>query len=291
MNTVWSKYIQGINTLYLSRTLRFHDRFRDRYIELFNLDTNKPLKILEIGCGPGALSGALARWYPNATVTGIDRDDAFIEFAGQTEPAADFLVGDATGLPFADGTFDVTISHTVSEHVDPRYFYPEQLRVLKPGGVCLVLSCRKNIHAPAPCTAPSAQETAFWKKGDAHYDDSSISDLIGKFAADEAQLPLTMEEYGFRHIATGYVTVALTPDHPSVSRDLAYDMIVADKAMELENVQKVADALPDAFTAADVEATLTAIREKYDNRLALYDAGDRQWDTAVSVIMVVRGEK
>ena len=36
---------------------------------MFNLDHNKNLKILEIGCGPGALAEALHRWYPKAEIT------------------------------------------------------------------------------------------------------------------------------------------------------------------------------------------------------------------------------
>ncbi len=52
MNDIWSKYVQGTNTLYCSRKLRFDDLFAEQYKALFTLDTNKPLKILEIGCGP-----------------------------------------------------------------------------------------------------------------------------------------------------------------------------------------------------------------------------------------------
>lgn len=119
MNTIWSQHIQGINTLYWSRKLRFDDLFRDQYTKLFSLNPSKPLHILEIGCGPGALAGALLRWYPRATITAIDRDSAFVEFAGEKEKGITFLEGDATALPFADNSFDVTISNTVAEHIDP----------------------------------------------------------------------------------------------------------------------------------------------------------------------------
>ena len=81
MNTVWSSQIQGVKTLYYSRKLRFDDAFAQQYKALFNLDEHKKLKILEIGCGPGALAGALHRWFPNAEITAIDRDKEFIRFA------------------------------------------------------------------------------------------------------------------------------------------------------------------------------------------------------------------
>ena len=59
MNVVWSQYVQGINTLYFSRKLRFDDLFAAQYTSFFQLDAGKNLKFLEIGCGPGALAGAL----------------------------------------------------------------------------------------------------------------------------------------------------------------------------------------------------------------------------------------
>ena len=62
MNTIWSKYVQGTKTLYYSRKLRFDDLFSDQYRDLFELDAKQELRILEIGCGPGALAGALHRY-------------------------------------------------------------------------------------------------------------------------------------------------------------------------------------------------------------------------------------
>ena len=47
MDTSWSRYIQGCKTLYSSRRLRFHDRFRHRFAELFTLE-DRPMRILEV---------------------------------------------------------------------------------------------------------------------------------------------------------------------------------------------------------------------------------------------------
>ena len=91
MNDIWSKYIQGANTLYYSRKLRFDDVFMEQYKAIFNLDEKKNLKILEVGCGPGALAGALHRWYPKAEITAIDRDSRFIEFAKEHEDGILFV--------------------------------------------------------------------------------------------------------------------------------------------------------------------------------------------------------
>ena len=74
MNNFWSENIQGVRTLYLSRKLRFHDRFFGQYKRIFNLDENADIRILEIGCGPGALAESLHRWFPKAEITAVDTD-------------------------------------------------------------------------------------------------------------------------------------------------------------------------------------------------------------------------
>ena len=163
MNNVWSEHIQGIMTLYLSRKLRFDDVFFEQYNRVFRLDTEVNLKILEIGCGPGALAESLHRWYPKAEITAIDRDSNFISFAQDKIAGVTFMEGDATRLPFADNSFDVTISNTVQEHVEPSAFWGEQKRVLKPDGVCLCLSARKGLHCQAPCLEMTKEEKEFWE--------------------------------------------------------------------------------------------------------------------------------
>ena len=126
MNTIWSDHVQGVQTLYLSRKLRFDDQFFAQYQKVFNLDQTAKLRVLEIGCGPGALAEALHRWYPRAHITGIDRDSNFVCFAAENISGVTFCEGDATRLPFEDGSFDVTISNTVSEHIEPELFWKEQ---------------------------------------------------------------------------------------------------------------------------------------------------------------------
>ncbi len=289
MDTVWSRYVQGCMTLYSSRLLRFHDRFRERYTQLFALE-DRPLRILEVGCGPGALAGALHRWYPQAEVVGLDRDAEFIRFARKHEPGATFLEGDATGLPFPDGAFDVTVSNTVQEHVEPSAFFGEQLRVLRPGGVCLVLSSRRGLHAVAPCLKWNGKEKAFWEKV-GELDDSMAKYGVCRYPMSEAELPAAMEAYGFREVRTGYVTADLTPDDPTVSPDLAREMILSGKYNDLEALDSAVLTLGDRLSPEEVRGIRERIEEKYALRLEQYIRGEKQWDTAVSVILVLRGVK
>ncbi len=194
-NTIWSEHVQGIMTLYLSRKLRFDDMFFTQYEGLFDLDRSAEIKILEIGCGPGALAESLHRWYPGAHITAIDRDSNFISFAKENIPGVDFREGDATRLPFEDGTFDVTISNTVQEHVEPAAFWGEQRRVLKPGGVCLCLSARKGLHCTAPCLEKTEKEKAFWESILQSEDDLEKF-RVCRFPMSESEIPASMEKNG-----------------------------------------------------------------------------------------------
>ena len=290
MNVIWSQFVQSIHILYSSRQLRFHDFFAPQFTSFFSLNPKEPLRILEIGCGPGALSGILHRWYPQAEITGVDRDSEFIRFARQQESGITFLEGDATCLPFPDDSFDVTISHTVSEHIEPSRFFSEQHRVLKPGGVCLVLSSRKGIHIPSSCVEPGEQEQAFWEKAD-KYDDTMEKYAICKYPLNEAELPITMEKYGFHDIQTGFATIDLTPDNPKYPPTLAHDMINVNRCNDLEAIEARLRISPDHFTREEIETMKRIVNEKYDLRIQQYDQGIRHWDTDVSIIMMVRGIK
>lgn len=290
MNIIWSQYVQGTKTLFYSRKLRFDDMFAEQYKSLFELNEKGNIKMLEIGCGPGALAGALHRWYPNAEVTAVDRDSEFVRFAKEHEKGIAFMEGDATALPFEDNTFDVTISNTVSEHIEPSQFYGEQLRVLKPGGICLVLSSRKGINLAPSCITFSEYEQQFWKKAE-QYDDSMEKYSVCKYPMSEAQLPAAMEKYGFNDIRTGYAIIDLTPDDPKFSPALAHDMINASRYTSLDAIDSVLHTMPEHFMAEEVEEMKRLANAKYDTRIKQYECGEKQWDTNVSIIMVVRGTK
>ena len=280
MNSIWSDHIQGVMTLYLSRKLRFDDAFFDQYDRLFQIDRNRAHKILEIGCGPGALAESLHRWYPNAQITAIDRDSRFIAFAKANSNGIDFREGDAMNLPFEDRHFDVVVSNTVQEHVEPTAFWLEQRRVLKPGGICLCLSARKGLYCTAPCLETTAVEKAFWDSV-SQSEDAIERYGVGKYRLSEAELPAAMERYGFSDVSTGYAIIDLTPDSPKYAPEMAETMIEAMRVNDLE-------AIASAHAPNDRDA-MDAVNAKYDERIRLYREGIRQWDTSVSVTMVVRG--
>jgi len=290
MNTIWSTYVQGIGTLYNTRLLRFSDLFQGKYREAFRIDDKE--RILEIGCGPGALAESLARWYPKARVYGVDRDSNFIAFAKQQNPMIQYTEGDATALAFEDESVDVTISNTVAEHIEPSKFYGEQYRVLKENGVCLVLSARRGINIAAPCISErSAFEKEIWVRVEKQLAEVDEKFSVCAYPQNEAELPLCMERYGFRNVTTEYLTVNLTPDNPVYTKEMAHAMINANRQVSLDAADDLLRNAAGIVTADEVEELKRLINGKYDKRIELYDKGIKQWDTNVSVTMVVRGEK
>ena len=290
MNTVWSDYVQNIGTLYCSRMLRFSDEYKEKYMKAFRIDNN--VRILEIGCGPGALTQALARWYPNSEVIGTDRDSAFTEFAAQQAPNLHFIEADATKLPFEDHSFDVVISNTVQEHIEPSKFFGEQFRILRKGGVCLVLSARRGIYIAADCiSAQSSYEEEIWKKVD-HFSEKINQEYnVGKYAMSESELPSVMGQYGFEQISTDYLTINLTPDNPANSKEFAYSMINAHRQTNLDAVNALIHIAPNVIKEEEIIEMCRRINMKYDQRIKLYNEGKKQWDTTVSLTMVLRGIK
>lgn len=290
MNTVWSDQVQGIQTLYTSRRLRFSDEFREAYQKAFSIGPEHQ-KILEVGCGPGALAQALDRWYPGRNITGVDLDTSFIRFAARQAPHLRFLEADATCLPFEEGSFDVTISNTVQEHLPPELFFGQQYRVLRPGGVCLVLSSRRGIQLPAPClaqTGDSDWEAQIWQRVERSCQNTP---LVGQYWMNESQLPAAMEQHGFRQVSAHYLTVSLTPDSWETPPERALDIIESYRQNDLEAVNTISHTAPGLVSEAELARLRQLVDQKYDRRIQLYQAGEKQWDTMVSVILVMRGIK
>ena len=102
---------------------------------------------------------------------------------------------------------------------------------------------------------------------------------------------LFRSRYGFREIMTGFATVDLTPDNPKFSSEMARDIINANRETALDGIETVFRTIPQAFTAEEVESMKSLANTKYDTRIKQYNCGEKQWDTDVSIIMVVRGKK
>jgi ubiquinone/menaquinone biosynthesis C-methylase UbiE len=98
----------------------------------------KAAKLLEVGCGTGALTRFLANLPEVSQVLGIDPSPVFIakarELAARVRKLA-FQEADGCALPCKDRSFDAVIFHTSLCHIPkPEEALAEALRVLRPGG-------------------------------------------------------------------------------------------------------------------------------------------------------------
>lgn len=99
-------------------------------------------RLLEVGCGSGNWLEILERFGARREgLAGIDLDPGRADVCRSRFPGADIRSGDASVLPWGDGSFDLVLQGTVfSSILDPgmrRAVASEMLRVLAPGGAIL----------------------------------------------------------------------------------------------------------------------------------------------------------
>ena len=99
-------------------------------------------RVLEVGCGTGAVTRLLAGRPGVAEAVGVDPSPVFVAKAGELAAGLgnlSFEEGDGRALRFGDGDFDVVVCHTVLCHVpEPERVLAEAFRVLRPAGTLAV---------------------------------------------------------------------------------------------------------------------------------------------------------
>lgn len=123
----------------------FHIRGRAATLELARAaKVDATQRVLDVGSGVGGTSRCLAREF-GCRVTGIDLTDEYCSAAAMLSERiglaerVDYRQGDATNLPFPDGSFDIVWTEHVAMNIpDKPRLYREMHRVLKPGGTLAI---------------------------------------------------------------------------------------------------------------------------------------------------------
>ncbi|MBU0572820.1 class I SAM-dependent methyltransferase [Patescibacteria group bacterium] len=194
------KYFNRIALTY-DKNYGYKDKFTEYKInkkctEFVNFVTakygKKSLRILEIGCGTGEYTKAIASRLPQSSVVALDISEKIIKVARRKCAELDnvsFITKNAYSTGFKKGTFDVVCGYYVLHHLYLTKINIEIARVLKPGGIAFFYE--PNILNPVVYLIKS---TPYLKKkaGDSK-DEWAINPLTlgGYFAPFEVNVSMT----------------------------------------------------------------------------------------------------
>jgi SAM-dependent methyltransferase len=146
-------------------------------------------RVLDVGCGPGALIAELVARLGAESVAAIDPSEQFVGAAREHYPDVDVRLGPAEDLPFADGEFDAALAQLVVHFMsDPLQGLREMARVTRRGGV--VAACVWD-HANAPLSP-------FWDA--ARELDPHVRDESGLAGSQRGQLGELFRAAGMKHV-------------------------------------------------------------------------------------------
>ncbi len=187
-----------------------YDRFMGRYslglsaqlADLAGLRGGQ--RVLDVGCGPGALTAELVARLGAEAVAAVDPSEPFVAAARARNPGVEVLRASAELLPFADGMFDAALAQLVVHFMsDPVAGLSEMARVTRRGGV--VAACVWD-HA-----GRQGPLSLFWQA--ARELDPEVEDESQLAGAREGHLAELFEAAGLREIES--TTISSRVEHPS----------------------------------------------------------------------------
>jgi len=94
------------------------------------------LRVIDVGCGPGALTTELVARLGADAVAAVDPSEPFVVAARERHPGVDVRLASADAIPFEDDAFDVSLAQLVVHFMpDPVAGLRGMARVTRPGGV------------------------------------------------------------------------------------------------------------------------------------------------------------
>jgi len=187
-----------------------YDRFMGRYSVLLSpqladfAGVEAGQVVLDVGCGPGALTGELVRRLGPAAVSAVDPSEPFVAAAQERHPGVSVRRAPAEQLPFGDHGFDAALAQLVVHFMaHPVVGIREMARVTREGGV--VAACVWD-HGGG-----QGPLSLFWEA--AHELDPEVEDESQLAGAREGHLAQLFQAAGLDEIEECVLTVSVK--HPS----------------------------------------------------------------------------
>lgn len=170
--------------------------------------------VIDVGCGPGALTTVLAERLGADAVAAVDPSEPFVTACRTACPGVDVRLGRAEAIPFDDGRFETALSQLVLHFVsDPAAAAAELRRVVTGGGT--VAACvwdfergmqmlrhfwdsALTVDADAP---DEATHLKFGGKGEI----VELFDAAGLTGAEESTLTVTSSYADFDELWSGFL--------------------------------------------------------------------------------------
>jgi SAM-dependent methyltransferase len=181
-----------------------YSRFMGRYSEQLATEFAQLLgvrdgdRVLDVGCGPGALTWQLVQRLGAAAVSAVDPSESFVAAVRDRIPGIDVRRAAAEQLPFEDGRFDRTAAQLVVHFMtDPVAGVAEMARVTCSGGL-VAASVWDHGGGAGPLTV-------FWNAVKTL--DPDAPDESGLAGAREGHLAALFEQAGLRSVESTLLTV------------------------------------------------------------------------------------
>jgi SAM-dependent methyltransferase len=161
-------------------------------------------RVLDVGCGPGALTTELVLRLGPDSVAAVDPSEPFVEAARERHPGVSVQQAAAEDLPFEDDAFDAAVAQLVVHFMtDPVAGLREMGRVTRRGG--MVAACvwdHAGGHGPL---------SPFWEA--AHELDDDVMDESRLAGARAGHLLELFQAAGLRDVEDDSLSVGV--EHPT----------------------------------------------------------------------------
>lgn len=224
---------------------RFMGRFSVPLAALFAdfCGLQPPVRFLDVGCGPGALTGVAVERLGAGSVAAVDPSPPFVAACRARHPGVDVREAPAEALPHDDDGFDAAAAQLVLHFVsDQPQAVREMARVVRPGGVVgacvwdvrnsmdLLRAVNEAIRVVDPSQADDDGARPFAEHGEL----TAVFEGAGLREVDESTLTVTAAYDGFEELwdtlATGVgpagaFLATLSPERRDQVRDALHEQV------------------------------------------------------------------